>query len=118
MTRLLWLLGRNFNFGGTIFSEKKYANMTSISYGKIASNVSHSVKVTRDARNKIGFSREGLPPVCCDTPMDEKGEISPEMLQGYLDFFKEDFKKEIQSAICYNKQEKMQKKINQIKEDF
>ena len=62
--------------------------MQNISYGKIASNVSHSVKVTRDARNKIGFSREGLPPVCCDTPMDEKGEISPEMLQGYLDFLK------------------------------
>ena len=92
--------------------------MQNISYGKIASNVSHSVKVTRDARNKIGFSREGLPPVCCDTPMDEKGEISPEMHQGYLDFFKEDFKKEIQSAIYVNKQEKWQKNFNRMMEDF
>ena len=92
--------------------------MQNISYGKIASNVSHSVKVTRDARNKIGFSREGLPPVCCDTPMDEKGEISPEMLQGYLDFFKEDFKQEIQSAIYVNKQEKMAENFNRMMEDF
>lgn len=111
-------MGRNFNFGRTIFSEKKYVNMTSISYGKIASNVSHSVKVTRDARNKIGFSREGLPPVCCDTPLDEKGEISPEMLQGYLDFFKEEFKNKIQDDIYANKREKCKKKYNQMMGDF
>lgn len=40
------------------------------------------------------------------------------MLQGYLDFFKEDFKKEIQSAIYVNKQEKWQKNFNRMMEDF
>ena len=40
------------------------------------------------------------------------------MLQGYLDFFKEDFKKEIQSAIYVNKQEKLAENFNRMMEDF
>ena len=92
--------------------------MIKVSFGSIARNVSHGVKVTREEGNKIGFSREGLSPVCCDMPMDEKNEISPEILLGYLEFFEDDFKKEVQNAIYANKQEKAQKKYNQMMEDF
>ncbi|WP_290740121.1 hypothetical protein [Fibrobacter sp. UBA3718] len=75
-----------------------------ISYGKIASNLALGIKVTQEPGNKIDFSKDGLPPVCCNIPLNNKSEILLEALTGYLDCFKDDFKKFLQNEILTSKQ--------------
>ena len=89
-----------------------------IAYGKIAANVVSGVKVTQEPGCKIGLSKDGLPPVCCGTPLNNKNEIPPEALAGYLDYFKDDFKKLLLNEILANKQKNNSNRIQDLQKDF
>lgn len=92
--------------------------MANISFGTIAKNVSFGVKVTRDENNKIYFAKDGCLPVCCFKPMDDKNEISPEALVDFLEFFKDEFQKEISEAIFACKQNFDRKRYDRMQDDF
>lgn len=89
-----------------------------ISYGKIATSVVSGIKVMLTSDRKIGFSKDGFPPDYCSVLLDDKNEISPEALADYLDYFKENFKRELLNEIFASKLKKCSNKIQDLQKDF